>query len=320
MQRLEFKHLLAQIAMLSAGQRASLVQSLQTEARGAQVVQLIESARRPLLACPRCDGQRYRRHGCANGLQRFRCVDCARTFNSLSGTPMARLRLKPKWLDYSAESLDPATTVRRAAERVGVHKNTSFRWRHRQLEWTRLDRPPPLDGIVEADEMYILESQKGARTLDRPARRRGGVAGKRGISSEQVCILVARSRSGQTHDAVTGRGALTAARLHRHLAPVLHSHALLVTDGHPAYPVFARQAGISHEAVNLQAGVRVRGAIHVQNVNAYHSRLRQWLHHFLGVATRYLPNYLGWRWAIDGGRIATPAAMLRRAIGVFGAE
>ena len=168
--------------------------------------------------------------------------------------------------------------------------------------------------------MYIMESQKGARTLDRPARRRGGVAGKRGISGEQVCILVARNRSGQTHDAVTGRGALTAARLHQHLAPVLHSDALLVTDGHPAYPVFARQSGISHEAVNLQAGVRVRGAIHVQNVNAYHSRLRQWLHHFLGVATRYLPNYLGWRWAIDGGRIETPAAMLRRAIGVFSAD
>ena len=320
MQRVEFKHLLAQISMLSADQRASLVQSLQADARGMEVVQLIESARRPLLTCPRCDGQRHHRHGCANGLQRFRCVDCARTFNSLSGTPMARLRLKPRWLDYSAEALNPATTVRRAADRVGVHKNTSFRWRHRMLEWTRFDRPSPLNGIVEADEMYILESEKGARQLTRPARRRGGVAAKRGISSEQVCILVARDRGGQTHDAVTGRGALTVAQLHRCLAPVLNREALLVTDGHPAYPVFARQANAAHQAVNLQKGVRVRGAIHVQNVNAYHSRLRQWLHHFLGVATRYLPNYLGWRWAIDGGRIKTPAAMLRRAIGVFGAD
>ena len=316
MQRLAFKQFLDQIALLSAVQRAALVTSLQGDAHGKQVVHIIETARRSCLACPRCGGQRFRRHGCANGLQRLRCNDCRRTFNSLSGTPMARLRYKAKWLDYSAELLDPATTVRRAAERTGIHRNTSFRWRHRMLEWTRKDRPPPLNGIVEADEMYLLESEKGARTMARPARRRGGVASKRGISGEQECILVARDRNGLTHDAVTGKGALTVARLHRCLKPVIHDEALLVTDGHPAYPVFARQAGITHEAVTLSTGVRARADLHVQNVHAYHSRLRQWLRHFLGVATRYLPNYLGWRWAIDGGRISQSAALLRRTIGI----
>ena len=28
-------------------------------------------------------------------------------------------------------------------------------------------------------------------------------------------------------------------------------------------------------------------------------------------------NYLGWRWALDGGRIATPEGMLRAALGAF---
>ena len=40
--------------------------------------------------------------------------------------------------------------------------------------------------------MYLLESAKGARRLIRPTRSRGGSAGKRGISDEQVCILMAR--------------------------------------------------------------------------------------------------------------------------------
>jgi hypothetical protein len=43
----------------------------------------------------------------------------------------------------------------------------------------------------------------------------------------------------------------------------------------------------------------------VQNVNAYHQRLREWIARFHGVASRYLPNYLGWRRALDGQRIAT---------------
>jgi hypothetical protein len=51
-------------------------------------------------------------------------------------------------------------------------------------------------------------------------------------------------------------------------------------------------------------------------VNPYHSRLRGWLQPFRGVASRYLGNYLGWRWALDGGRVKTPEALLRAALGV----
>jgi hypothetical protein len=35
-----------------------------------------------------------------------------------------------------------------------------------------------------------------------------------------------------------------------------------------------------------------------------------------GVASRYLGNYLGWRWALDGGRINTPDALLQAAPGM----
>jgi hypothetical protein len=38
---------------------------------------------------------------------------------------------------------------------------------------------------------------------------------------------------------------------------------------------------------------------------------------FHGLATRYLPNYLGWRWAIDQERIRSPETLLKAAIGVF---
>ena len=126
----------------------------------------------------------------------------------------------------------------------GVHRNTSFRWRHRLLQWAKDDCPAHLNGITEADETYLLESHKGARQLKRAAR-------------------------------------------------------------------------ITHESVNLSAGIRVKGAFHVQNVNAYHSRLRQWLNKFHGVATRYLPNYLGWRRALDTHRLQTPQALLLAAVGVF---
>jgi len=315
-----FKGWFAKLPSLNQPQRRQVRDALHPAAGLDQVVALITEARAPGRCCPRCGNERCYRHGVANDLQRYRCCACGRTFNDLTGTPLARLRLKAKWLAYSQVLLD-ALPVRKAADRVGVHRNTAFRWRHRFLHWVKLDRPTALNGIVEADETFLLESQKGSRTLDRPARHRGGHAVKRGISSELDCILVARDREGRTIDAVTGRGALTAAQLDRHLLPRLDRQALLVSDSHAAYRAFARKHKIAHETVNLRAGVRARRlgnlAIHVQNVNAYHQRFKTWLQRFHGVASRYQPNYLGWRWALDGERVASPEQLLSISISVI---
>jgi len=315
-----FKGWFAKLPSLNHPQRRQVLDALHPAAGLDQVVALISEARAPGRCCPRCGNERCYRHGFANDLQRYRCCACGRTFNDLTGTPLARLRLKANWLAYSQVLLD-SLPVRKAADRVGVHRSTAFRWRHRFLHWAKLDRPGSLNGIVEADETFLLESQKGSRTLDRPPRHRGGHAAKRGISSEFECILIARDREGRTVDAVTGRGALTAAQLERDLLPSLNRQALLVSDGHPAYRAFARKHRIAHEAVNLRARVRVRRlgslAIHVQNVNAYHQRFKAWLQGFRGVASRYLPNYLGWRWALDGERVTSPEQLLRSAISVI---
>lgn len=314
MERHAFNAFMSRLPGLSRRQLAALIAAAQAVARTDLAVATIEQARAPQLACPRCQCRALHRHGHANGLQRFRCRACRRTFNSLTGTPLARLRCKAKWIAFAGAMLDPAATVRRSADQAGVHRSTSFRWRHRFLSWARLDRQLPLGGIVEADEMYVLESQKGSRHLNRPPRKRGGVASKRGISREYMCVLVARDRSGRTVDAVPGKGPVTASQLALHLAPALAHDALLVTDSHAAYRAFAARCGMAHQCVNVRAGERVRGAVHVQNVNAYHSRMRTWLRHFCGVASRYLPNYCGWRWAIDGTRINSPQAFLRIAV------
>lgn len=316
MQTRQFERFLKRISELTLRQRERLLTLLLPAARIDRVIELIENAGAATHACPRCGSHASYRHGQANGLQRYRCRRCGRTFNALSGTPLARLRLKSHWLDYLDRMLD-SRSVRRSATELGVASTTTFRWRHRFLTRTKDDRPAQLGGITEADEMYVRESHKGSRKLDRPPRKRGGKATKRGISNEQVCVLVARDRDGRTIDAVVGKGALTPRHLHAHLQPRLAPDVLLVSDAHRAYLAFARAAGISHEAVNASVGIRTRGALHIQNVNAYHSRMRGWLIGFRGVASHYLSNYFGWRWALDGQRIATPEVFLRAALGKF---
>jgi ISXO2-like transposase domain len=140
----------------------------------------------------------------------------------------------------------------------------------------------------------------GARTVAASGR-----ASKRGLSAEQVPALIARDRAGHTADAVLPD--LGAEAIKAVLAPVVAGDAVLCSDGAKAYAAFAAGHGLHHEPVNLAAGIRVRdGAFHIQNVNAYHGRLKGWIGRFNGVATRYLPNYLGWRRTLE--RTPDPSA------------
>ena len=189
------------------------------------------------------------------------------------------------------DCLADGLTVRKAAERCNFAVTTAFRWRYRFLG-TQDQTSPKLTGIVEVDETHVLESQKGNRNLDRKAHRRGGKASKRGLSDEQVLILVAVERSGTTTCSVLP--SVTADNVQAVLEPKIEDDILLVTDGNNVYPPCAKSLGIKHEALNQSAGERVRGAIHIQTVNNHHSRFKDFLRRFRGVSTKYLGNYLRW--------------------------
>jgi transposase-like protein len=203
----------------------------------------IGQARIARLGCPHCGGDDIRSRGKASGKPRYRCTSCGKSFNPLTGTPLAGLRHMDRWATQ-AQALISGETVAKAASRCKVAYTTAFRWRHRFLEALNLDKPQHLSGIVEADETFILESFKGKRSdLPRAARKRGGKAAKRGLSVEQIPIMVARDRGGATIDAVLPR--LDAASITQALGSVIAPPAALCCEGGSAITAFARRAKLT---------------------------------------------------------------------------
>jgi transposase-like protein len=265
--------------------------------------------------CPHCAGREIVGWGRSHGLLRFRCKSCGRTFNALTKTPMAHLRKKDRWLDHARAMIEGKSLTKTAAL-CGVHPTTAFRWRHRFLRAPASDKPRALRGIVEADETFILESFKGRWSdLPRKARKRGGTARHPGLHQDNIPILVARDRKGATFDAVLPQ--VDSASVGAALASVITPGNHLIGDGGKAIAAFARKAGIPFHAVPSPGKPTPEAPhLHINNVNAYHRRLKQWLARFNGVATKNLPNYLGWRRALEawGGQLA-PQTWIKGAIG-----
>src|SRR3982750_2762753 len=146
--------------------------------------------------------------------------------------------------------------------------------------------------------------------------RIAGKSAKRGLSAEQVPILVARDRQGATTDAVltTLNRVSIAAALDGGVTPANE----FCCDGGTAIVAFARRAKIPAHVLPMPGKPNPTAPdFHLNNVNAYHGRLKEWLRRFHGVATKNLPNYLGWRRTLEAlGENATSAAMILGAIGL----
>jgi transposase-like protein len=309
-----FKELLAQIGQLSLAQRGKLTEALAPKAVKENTASLINRQSEDGIVCAHCGGTHIKRWGFDGKIQRYRCHACRRTFNALSGTPMAKLQHKELWLEYE-KAMAEGLSIRKAAAKLKIDPSTAFRWRHRFLAAPSEQTDTELTGIVEADETYFPESNKGQRNLNRKARKRGGTSKRTGVVYKKIAVLVVRDRQGKHFDAIVAR---TDKKSYAALLPqLLSEECVLCTDGSGALREAARMNEITHVGLNTKDRERVKQRVfHIQHVNAYHAHLKQWMIRFHGVATKYLTNYLAWhRFQYLSPVEPTPAQRLRRSMG-----
>jgi transposase-like protein len=248
------------------------------------------------LLCPSCSSAKIRPYGSYRGRQRFSCRSCSRTFNELTQSPIAGTHHPEKWRDL-VECLVAGLSVEQTASRLGISLPTAFRWRHKLLGKYKPASDLKLQGLVEADETFFLFSEKGTKDVSkrRAPRKRGGKAHKRGVSDEQVPVIVGCDRNGNVIVGVTGRGRISVADIENVLNAAMGSDVTLCTDAHPSFKAYAKAYTLHYVGVNISQGRRVVKKIyHIQNVNNFHARLKQWMRRFNGVSTKYLQHYMNW--------------------------
>ena len=148
--------------------------------------------------------------------------------------------------------------------------------------------------------------------LGRRAARSNGAVRKRGLSREQVPILIAADCGGAALS--HSLPALNADSVKEVLESVLAPDALLVSDANRCYLPVAAALGIPHESINASAGERVRRALHIQTVNSRHSQIEGFLRSYRGIATKYLDSYIRWFHVIDLGDQPSPRTCLEAAM------
>jgi transposase-like protein len=328
MEGARFRRLCAGIERLSVAQ----VRELRARLRGIdariEVRARIDGRRGTVERCLHCGATALQRWGATStGMRRWRCKACRRTFSSVTGTALARLRRPEKFQQVLQDMLSGAPSSCRAlARRLGVNRMTVWAWRMRILAALEGIGASALGGIVEADEKFFRESRKGSREWvnyerdparfpkpDRPRWRdyhRLGLLRPAGTSKWQIPVLTVTDRAGARRaDVLPDRRAES-------LVALLEAHvgrdAVLCSDGDRAYDLFARARAMPHYALPKHGPRVIDTAFHIQTVNNLHSRFESFMKPFCGPATKYLPRYAAWFLVrLIGAASAAPEAWQR---------
>ena len=249
--------------------------------------------------CPHCESISVSKYGKVNEKQRYKCKDCSKTFTDFSKSALSGSKLSlSKWLEY-AKLMVLGLSIRRCAEHINVCVKTSFYMRQRILDALRLALGMGhLEGVIEMDETFFAESFKGGHQksgfiLPRPSRKRGKEVKKRGISSEQVCVLTGLDRYGNIYMELICKGRFKNSDLNRVLDGHIEKGSILCTDSHKGYLQFVVDYNLEHK--RIKSGRHLTDNLYsIQRLNSFHSRLKNWMDRFKGVSTKYLVNYLYW--------------------------
>jgi len=293
---MDYQQILSAIRALPFNQQSKLMVELTGKP---QALDYLSFRREQLLnkqvGCPHCNGHKYYRFGKDKGSLRFKCKECKRTFTEHTGTWMAGIHKKELINDYlvlmyQEKSLDKIKIA------LAINKKTAFDWRHKILSSLEDVQKSKFTGIVESDETFFSHSDKGKKSVGRIGRKRGGSSSTRGISNDQVAVIVTADRKGAMDMNVATLGRISKVDIEHAIGNRIEKDAILCTDGHVSYKGFAKDNQLSQVVLRADLQQHVRSGIyHIQNVNSLHNRMKKWIDStFWGVSTKYLQNYLNW--------------------------
>ena len=127
--------------------------------------------------CPHCGSNKINKNGTStHKYPQFICRNCHKTYTIRTNTIFYYSKKDISlWQEY-IELFSQGLSLRKIVEKMDkkISYPTSFYWRHKILEVMKnFDNHDKLEGIVEADETYFEESQKGSRHMTRKPRKRG---------------------------------------------------------------------------------------------------------------------------------------------------
>jgi len=203
--------------------------------------------------------------------RRWKCSACKRQFSVKTGTIMEDSALPlGKWLTamWIQSNSKNGVSSHELGRSLKITQKSAWFMEHRIREAWKAGTLERLEGTVEVDETYIGAK---ANRMNKAARKRWEAKKEADPSTGgKIAVYTAVERDG---DAIARR--IPDASKHtirKAIAKTIEPGATIYTDESSVYDGLV---GYEHDAVNHSEGEHVRGEVHTQNADCYHSLFKR---------------------------------------------
>lgn len=233
--------------------------------------------------------------GKKNNKQRYKCKSCNKIFTSATGTAFNYSHsTESEWREIIIDTLS-GVSLRKSSKRLEIPRGRVITMRHlilNLIETYTENSETKLEGTIEIDDTYVLESVKGVKigeNYHRKPRKHGASANKRGLSNEYVSINVAVSRDGSSYSKSVNTSRPTIKDVKSVFESKINENSLIYCDGDKSFKsVFSEIANVEV----VEGKFKQNKEKHINSVNGFHSQIKNKINNvYHGVATKYLNKY-----------------------------
>lgn len=208
--------------------------------------------------CPECGSHQISKFGNNGHTKRFQCKKCKKTFSLFTGTILEKTKYDwHTWVKVMHLILKHGTIQSITNELVendelrDLDYKTVYIWYHKILHAIAQIPMPKLTGVIQIDETYFRESQKGSRnlesyikgetrwsTFDKP-KSSYGITGNE--FSNVVCLI---DSTGHCVAKVVGLGSVTCETFVEEFDEYIVEPKFICTDGNPIYKHYCEERHI----------------------------------------------------------------------------
>lgn len=237
--------------------------------------------------CDKCGYKIHKNGKTKNGIQKYICSNCKKTFSQTTNTVLHHSKLSVEvWLNI-IDNLINGFSIRRIAEENNISNNTSFNARHKII--TALNsfiKEIALKGDVQSDEKYFSINLKGTKPKNMPRYSKKRVSTKSqytGISHHKICVVSSIDEYDNLILKIAGLGRCTTKMLEDSIGSKIENVININADSASAYQKLCKDHKINLRTV--PSGFHSDGIINIAEINGVHSQLETWLKKFRGTLT-----------------------------------
>ena len=222
--------------------------------------------------CPNCNGRSYIKFGRYNGIQRYKCKECDKTFSRTTKALWSYSKKQPeKWVEFM-ELMLQKKSLRACSKILEINIRTAFIWRHKIMKKMSQDiTDDRLEGKVFITKAMEKENFKGCRNITTSKRRNVWIVAAKDRRDSMIIAPVCKELWDENN-----------------FKNVVYSKIKEASYIVPDYDRYMMNTAKKHNK-----GI-VLNAYKEECVKNFRRNLKIWIGGFKGVATKYLEGYLSY--------------------------